>query len=57
MAVGGLDPFAANESAGVRCIGAGGTTAIAHAAQMRGLRLIVAEDQAAAASIECGEAP
>ena len=52
-AVGGLDPFAANESAGVRCIGAGGTTAIAHAAETRGLRLIVAEDQAAAARVEC----
>ena len=55
VAVGGLDPFAANESAGVRCIGAGGTTAIAHAAQTRGLRLIVAEDQAAAACAECRE--
>ena len=55
VAVGGLDPFAANERAGVRCIGAGGTTAIAHAAQTRGLRLIVAEDQAAAACAECRE--
>ncbi len=55
VAVGGLDPYAANESAGVRCIGAGGTTAIAHAAQARGLRLIVAEDQAAAARTECRE--
>ena len=55
VAVGGLDPFAANESAGVRCIGAGGTTAIAHAAETRGLRLIVAEDQAAAARVECRE--
>ena len=53
VAVGGLDPFAANERAGVRCIGAGGTTAIAHAAETRGLRLIVAEDQAAAACVEC----
>ena len=49
VAVGGLDPHAAIESVGVRCIGAGGTTAIAHAVQARGLRLIVAEDQAAAA--------
>ena len=55
VAVGSLDPFAANERAGVRCIGAGGTTAIAHAAQARGLRLIVAEDQAAAACAECRE--
>ena len=55
VAVGGLDPFAANERAGVRCIGAGGTTAIAHAAETRGLRLIVAEDQAAAACVECRE--
>ena len=55
VAVGGLDPFAANERAGVRCIGAGGTTAIAHAAETRGLRLIVAEDQAAAARVECRE--
>lgn len=55
VAVGGLDPFATNERAGVRCIGAGGTTAIAHAAQTRGLRLIVAEDQAAAACVECPE--
>ena len=55
VAVGGLDPFAANERAGVRCIGAGGTTAIAHTAQARGLRLIVAEDQAAAACAECRE--
>ena len=55
VAVGGLDPFAANESAGVRCVGAGGTTSIAHAAQTRGLRLIVAEDQAAAACVECPE--
>ena len=55
VAVGGLDPYAANESAGVRCIGVGGTTAIAHAAGARGLRLIVAEDQAAAACAECRE--
>ena len=55
VAVGGLDPFTANERTGVRCIGAGGTTAIAHAAQARGLRLIVAEDQAAAACVECHE--
>ena len=55
VAVGGLDPYAAIPSAGVRCIGAGGTTAIAHAAAVRGLRLIVAEDQAAAASAECPE--
>ena len=55
VAVGGLDPYAANESAGVRCIGAGGTTAIAHAAETRGLRLIVAEDQTAAARAECRE--
>ena len=55
VAVGGLDPFAANESAGVRCIGGRGTTAIAHAARTRGLRLIVAEDQAAAACAECPE--
>ena len=55
VAVGGLDPYAAIESAGVRCIGAGGTTAIAHAAETRGLRLIVAEDQAAAARAECRE--
>ena len=55
VAVGGLDPFAANERAGVRCIGTDGTTAIAHAAQARSLRLIVAEDQAAAAGAECRE--
>ena len=55
VAVGGLDPYAAIESAGVRCIGAGGTTAIAHAVQARGLRLIVAEDRAAAACAECRE--
>ena len=55
VAAGSLDPFAANERAGVRCIGADGTTAIAHAAQTRGLRLIVAEDQAAAACAECRE--
>ena len=55
VAVGGLDPFAANESAGVRCIGGLGTTAIAHAARTRGLRLIVAEDQVAAACAECRE--
>ena len=55
VAVGGLDPYTANESAGVRCIGAGGTTAIAHAVHSRGLRLIVAEDQAAAARVECRE--
>ncbi|MCY4600750.1 MAG: ATP-binding protein [Acidobacteria bacterium] len=55
VAVGGLDPFAANERAGVRCIGGGGTTAIADAAETRGLRLIVAEDQAAAARVECRE--
>ena len=55
VAVGALDPYAANESAGVRCIGARGTTAIAHAAGARGLRLIVAEDQAAAARAECRE--
>ena len=55
VAVGGLDPFAADERAGVRCIGARGTTAIAHAAQTRGLRLIVPEDQAAAACAECHE--
>ena len=55
VAVGGLDPFAANKRAGVRCIGAVGTTSIAHAAQTRGLRLIVAEDQAAAARVECRE--
>ena len=55
VAVGGLDPYAANENAGVRCIGGRGTTAIAHAAHSRGLRLIVAEDQAAAACVECGE--
>ena len=55
VAVGGLDPYAAIESAGVRCIGAGGTTAIAHAAEAHGLRLIVAEDQAAAACAECRE--
>ena len=53
VAVGGLAPYGANERAGVRCTGAGGTTAIAHAAEARGLGLIVAEDQAAAASIEC----
>ena len=55
VAVGGLDPYAPIESVGVRCIGAGGTTAIAHAVQARGLRLIVAEDQAAAACAECRE--
>ena len=55
VAVGGLDPYTANERAGVRCIGGGGTTAIAHAAETRGLRLIVAEDQAAAAYAECRE--
>ena len=55
VAIGGLDPFAANQRAGVRCIGALGTTAIAHAVQARGLRLIVAEDQAAAACVECPE--
>ena len=55
VAVGGLDPFASDKKAGVRCIGAGGTTAIAHAAETRGLRLIVAEDQAAAARVECHE--
>ena len=55
VAVAGLDPFTANERAGVRCIGARGTTAIAHAVQARGLRLIVAEDQAAAACVECPE--
>ena len=55
VAVGGLDPFAANERAGVRCIGGGGTTAIAHAAETRELRLIVAEDQTAAACAECRE--
>ena len=55
VAVGGLDPSTASERAGVRCIGAGGTTAIAHAAHSRGLPLIVAEDQAAAACIECRE--
>ena len=55
VAVGGLDPFAANESAGVRCIGGLGTTAIAHAARTRGLRLIVTEDQVAAACAECRE--
>ena len=55
VAVGGLDPYAADERAGVRCIGAGGTTAIAHAAETRGLPLIVAEDQAAAACAECRE--
>lgn len=55
VAVGGLDPYAANESAGVRYVGGHGTTAIAHAAQTRGFRLIVAEDQAAAACIECRE--
>ena len=55
VAVGGLDPYTANESAGVRCISAGGTTAIAHAAETRGLRLIVPEDQAAAACVECRE--
>ncbi len=55
VAVGGLDPFGVNENAGVRCIGAGGTTAVAHAAQTRGLRLIVAEDQAAAAHVECSQ--
>ena len=55
VAVGGLDPYAANGRAGVRCIGGRGTTAIAHAAQTRGLRLIVAEDQAAAACVECSE--
>ena len=55
VAVGGLDPYTPIESVGVRCIGAGGTTAIAHAVQARGLRLIVAEDQAAAACAECRE--
>ena len=55
VAVGGLNPFAAIESADVRCIGSRGTTAIAHAAAARGLRLIVAEDQAAAARTECRE--
>ena len=55
VAVGGLDPYAANERAGVRCTGGRGTTAIALAAQARGLRLIVAEDQAAAACAECRE--
>ena len=55
VAVGGLDPFAANERAGVRCTSAGGTTAIAHAAETRGLRLFVAEDQTAAAGVECRE--
>ena len=55
VAVGGLDPYAASERAGIRCIGAGGTTAIAHAAETCGLRLIVAEDQAAAACVECRE--
>ena len=55
VAVGGLDPYAANERIGVRCVSAGGTTAIAHAAQARGLPLIVAEDQAAAAGAECPE--
>ena len=35
VAVGGLDPYTATESAGVRCIGAGGTTAIAHAVRTR----------------------
>ena len=55
VAGGGLDPFAANENAGVRCISAGGTTAIAHTVRARGMRLIVAEDQAAAACVECRE--
>ena len=55
VAVGGLDPSTASEGAGVRCIGAGGTTAIAHAVHSRGLPLIVAEDQAAAACVECRE--
>ena len=55
VAVGGLDPGAANERAGVRCIGGRGTTAIAHAVHLRGLRLIVAADQAAAARAECRE--
>ena len=55
VAVGGLDPCTANEKPGVRCIGVGGTTAIAHAAHSRGLQLIVAEDQAAAACVECSE--
>ena len=55
VAVGGLDPYAADERAGVRCIGGRGTTAIAHTAQTRGLRLIIAADQAAAASVECRE--
>ena len=45
VAVGGLDPSTASEGAGVRCIGAGGTTAIAHAVHSRGLPLIVAEDR------------
>lgn len=53
VAVGGLAPYGANDGAGVRCTGAGGTTAIAHAAEARGFGLIVAEDQAAAARIEC----
>ena len=55
VAVGGLDPYAASERADVRCIAASGTTAIAHAAETRGLRLIVSEDQAAAARVECRE--
>ena len=55
VAVGGLAPCAADARAGVRCIGGCGTTAVAHAAQTRGLRLIVAEDQVPAASAECRE--
>ena len=55
VAVGGLDPYTANERAGVRRISAGGTTAIAHTAETRDLRLIVAEDQAAAAFAQCSE--
>ncbi len=55
VAAGGLDPFAATEGAGVRCIGPRGTTVIAQAAAARRLRLIVAEDQAAAACAECPE--
>ena len=57
VAVGGLDPCAVNESVGVRCVGAGGTTAIDHAAQTRGLRLIVTEDQAAAATPSAARRP
>ena len=55
VAVGSLEPFATDGNAGVLCIGAGATTAIAHAAETRGLRLIVAADQAAAACAECRE--